>query len=336
VSTPFAIDGRAIGAGAPPYLVAEIGINHGGDADVAIGLVRAAKEAGADAAKLQAFVPGELLARSSRYFDLLAGCALDQEAVRALAAAAKDIGLPLFSAAFDEPSVDLLAALDVPAFKVASGDITHLPLLRHIGELGKPVILSTGGASIGEIEAALAALGAGPGSVPVALLHCVSHYPTRPEEANLACIATMKAQFGLPVGFSDHTLGAATAIAAVALGADVIEKHFTFDRAAEGPDHALSAEPEELARIALGMQAAWRAIGRPAKAPVESGEHIAQIRRSVTARTPITKGTRLTAAMLAVKRPGTGIAPGRLDDVIGRRARRDLDADQTLSWDLLD
>lgn len=329
----FEIAGRPIGRDAPPYLIAEVGINHGGQVGLALRMLEAAASAGADAVKLQTFDTAKFLSRSSQYFDILRACELPRDGVVALAARARELGITLFSACFDEESADLWRELDAPAFKIASGDITHLPLLRHVAAFGRPVIVSTGGATMAEIAMALGAIGEAAPPPPVALLHCVSNYPTRAEDANLACMTGLRAHFGCPVGFSDHTEGSATAIAAAALGAELVEKHFTLDRGLPGPDHALSLEPDELAALALALRTARAAIGCAAKAPVEAADFIPLIRRSVTAAVDIPRDAPITRDMLAVKRPGTGIAPARLDEVVGRRARRDLEADKTLSWD---
>jgi len=328
----FEIAGRPIGKDTAPYLIAEVGINHGGKVSMALRMIEAAVKAGADAVKLQTFDTAKFLSRSSQYFDVLRGCELPHDGIVALAARARELGITLFSACFDEESADLWHNLEAPAFKIASGDITHLPLLRHVAAFGKPMIVSTGGATVEEIATALQAISDTAPAPPVALLHCVSNYPTRAEGANLACMANMRDRFGCPVGFSDHTEGIATAIAAVALGAELIEKHFTLDRTLPGPDHALSAEPDELAALAQALRTAQAAVGRSAKAPVEAADFIPQIRRSVTAAVDIPSDTPITRDMLAVKRPGTGIAPARLDEVVGRRALRNLDADETVSW----
>ncbi len=326
------IAGRRIAADTAPYVIAELGINHGGDVAAAHAMLDSAADCGAAAVKLQTFVSEEFISRSSQFFKVLKDAELAPDEIRALVAHARARGITLFSAAFDEKSADLLDASGVPAFKVASGDITHLPLLRHIARKGKPVVLSTGGATMGEIETAIGAMrGVSPG-IGIALLHCVSNYPTKPQDLNLACIRTMVAQFALPVGFSDHTQGTACAIAAVALGAAVIEKHFTLDRSAPGPDHALSCDPGMFRDLVAGVAEAWHAVGRTAKAPVEPVDFIPLIRRSLTAREALAAGTVLAPAMLAVKRPGTGIAPGDLERVAGRRLARALAADETLTW----
>lgn len=329
------IDGRIIGPGHPPYLIAEIGINHGGDAAVAKDLLAAAVEAGAQAAKFQAYSAAALLTRHSAYFDIIERCQLSADTFEALMASARNIGLTMFASVFDEESAGMMEALGAPAYKIASGDLTHHPLLRHVAGFGKPMIVSTGGATMGEIEAALGAIrDAGP-TTPVALMHCVSNYPTEAGDTNLACLDTMARQFGVPVGFSDHTIGSTAAITAVALGANMVEKHFTLDRNAEGPDHKLSVEPADLHALAEDLKTTWRHIGSPAKAPVESPELISHIRRGVTANQTIAEGARIERAMLGVKRPATGIAPEHLPKLVGRTADREIEADSPITWDML-
>jgi len=329
------IAGRAIGPDHPPYLIAELGINHGGDPALAREMLLAAIEAGADAIKLQSYQTARFLARSSDYYDVLHDAELPSAAIEELIGLASEKGAVLFSAVFDEPSADLLASLGAPAFKIASGDLTHLPLLAHVSAVGRPMIVSTGGATMQEIETALAAIREARADTPVALLHCISNYPTAPEDTNLACMATMEAAFGLPVGFSDHTLGNTAPIAAVALGARIIEKHFTLDRTAPGPDHQLSADPAMLAELAEALAAAHATVGRAEKAPVEAADFIPQIRRSVTAHVAIPAGATITGEMLEIKRPGTGIAPADLARVIGRTAVAEIAADAQIEWAML-
>lgn len=328
----FLIDGRCIGADNPPYLIAEIGLNHGGSMAEAKKLIRAAADAGAHAVKLQVFRSEELVAPTSQFYNVLSSLALDESDVRELVYFAAKENISLFASVFDEPSLQLMVELDTPAIKVASGDITHLPLLRAIGRAGRPVILSTGGASMCDIQAAMAAIKDGGYDTPIALLHCVSNYPTAPEHVNLACLETMKQQFGVPIGFSDHTIGPQVSIAAVALGAKLIEKHFTLDRNADGPDHILSEDPHGLRMLAEGIECAWKCIGSAAKVPVEDGNFVKQIRRSVHARSDIPAGSTLTAEMLSVRRPGIGIAPGDLDRVLGRTVIGAITSGQPITW----
>lgn len=329
----ISINGRPIGPEHPPYIIAEIGINHGGDTGIANELVLAAAKAGADSAKFQTFTPGGFIARSSPYFEIFVRTYMGATELPAIVDAARQAGITVFASVFDRECAEIWEQLGAPAYKIASGDITHIPMLQNISEFGKPMIVSTGGATMSEIEAAITAIYATNSKTPVALLHCVSNYPTAPRDANLACMATMRSAFGVPVGFSDHTLSNATAIAAAALGAELIEKHFTLDRTIEGPDHALSCDPEGLKQLVEGTREAWAAIGTAEKAPVEPQDFIPQIRRSVTAEVPITAGTTITAEMLAFKRPGTGISPECVGRVVGSIAARDIAQDQTLKWD---
>lgn len=329
----FNISGRQVGGGSPPYLIAEIGVNHDGDVQKAEALVRAAKTAGADAAKLQAFSPQKLMSRASPYFGMLSEATLGRAAFEHLYALGEEIGITVFASVFDEAGADLQAELGAPAFKIASGDVTHLPLLRHVAALRRPIILSTGAATLAEVEIAVDTIRSIDQAASLALLHCVSNYPTAPAETNLACMATLRAQFNVPVGFSDHTDGVIAPVAAVALGADLIEKHVTLDRGAVGPDHALSADPASLGAIAAAMLEAQAMVGAPRKAPVESADLITAIRRSVTAQVDIPLGVTIEREMLEVKRPGHGIAPSAIDAVVGRVAGRAIGADETLSWD---
>jgi N-acetylneuraminate synthase/N,N'-diacetyllegionaminate synthase len=328
----FSIAGRKIGENEPPYVIAELGINHGGDVEIAHRMIDAAKESGADALKLQTYVTDQFLTRSSPYFNLLQSAALPPTTLAELYRHAKEVGVTMFSAVFDENSADLWEQIGAVAYKIASCDITHFPLLRHVARFGKPMILSTGGATMGEVEDSLSVIRQMRPDTPVSFLHCVSNYPTEPKQANLSCMATMRKVLGTPIGFSDHTIGNVVPIAAAALGADLLEKHFTLDRTASGPDHALSADPEEFRSMVAGIHSAWQAIGCHQKQPVESLETITAIRRSVTTSKPLSKGEVLTRDMLSVKRPGNGIAPGDIERVVGMVARKNISADQLLTW----
>jgi N,N'-diacetyllegionaminate synthase len=324
---------RPIGRGRPPYVIAEIGINHNGDPETAHRMIDAAADAGADAVKLQTFRTESFLSRASAYFDVLRAAELPREALASLVRHAGERGTILFSAVFDEESADVWEQLNAPAYKIASGDVTHRPLIGHVAKFGKPMIISTGGATMPEIGRALESVAISNPQTSCALLHCVSNYPTRPADANLACMSTMRDEFGVPVGFSDHTVGVSVPIAAAALGAELIEKHFTLDRQQPGPDHKLSADPEQLKAMISDVRDAWAAIGRPEKTPVEAPEFIPQIRRSVTAAVDIPAGTLLDRKMLAVKRPGTGLSPDTLESLVGRRTLRAIAADRQLRRD---
>ena len=326
---------REIGPGHAPWIIAELGINHNGDPQQAEALVHAAANVGADAVKLQVFQPSQFISRNSPYIDIFKKTALNADAVKQLLEVAKSLHICLFPTVFDEISADICAKLDVPALKIASGDLTHIPLIRHTAAIGVPMIISTGGGTMGDIANAIDAVYTTSPDAEVALLHCVSNYPTEAGDANLACMQTMSDAFNVPVGFSDHSDGFAIPIAAATLGASMIEKHFTIERSASGPDHALSANPDIMKSIVVGARVAFDSIGHKQKAPIEPPDFIPEMRRSVTANVDIPAGTQIKADMLAIKRPGKGISPVRFGDVVGMKAIVDIDAETTLEWSLL-
>ena len=331
------IGGRGIGDGAPPFLIAEVGVNHNGSPETALRLVDAAAVAGADAVKFQTF-SAEALATaraplaeyqrrgsaSGSQLEMLRALELPREALRAARDRAVELAITFLSTPFDLPSVQLLADLGVPAYKVGSGDLTNLILLRAVAARRRPLIVSTGMATLAEVEAAVAAVRAA-GDPPLILLHCTSAYPAAAADANLRAMATLRERFGVPVGYSDHTLGVATAIAAVALGAAVVEKHLTLDRSLSGPDHAASLEPAEFAEMAAGLRDAHAALGDGRKEP-RSGEADTTLasRRSLVAARAVKAGAPIAAGDIDARRPAGGISPMRLDEVVGRRAARDL------------
>ena len=338
---------RVVGPGEPPWVIAEIGSNHNGDMSLARRIVDAAKEAGADAVKFQSWSKDSLIsraeyARNTRYAKLDPSALTLEQAVekyqftpaqhREMAAYCAQRGITFFSSCFSATEVELLESLDVPAYKIASMDVTHLPLLDVVAATRKPVLLSTGMATLAEIETALGRLRRG-GSGPVALLHCIALYPCPPSELNLRNIRTLERAFDVPVGFSDHTLGTTAALAAIALGACLIEKHFTIDKKLEGWDHAISADPPELAAVVREGRAVWEAMGRAERVvgPAELEKRKAFRRRAV-ARHALKKGSRLRAEDLEFKRPGTGIGPDQIDFVVGRALLRDVGAEEELEW----
>jgi len=341
------IGGRAVGHGEPPYVIAEVGANHNGDMALCRRIVDAAKAAGADAVKFQSWSKRSLIgsaefARNTRYAKADPSQLSLEQAVdryqftpdqhREIAAYCRKIGIPFFSSCFSNEEVELLESLDVPAYKIASMDVTHHPLLERVAATGRPVLLSTGMASLGEIETALEVLGSG-GSGGVALLHCVSIYPCPPEKANLRNMRTLERAFDRPVGFSDHTLGTAIALAAVALGACVIEKHFTVDKTLEGWDHAVSADPADLAVIVREGRAVQSALGSAVRrVGPEEIEKRKAFRRRLVMRRPLKAGERVTADAVEFKRPGTGIGPDELRYVVGRSVKRDVGFDEELEW----
>jgi N,N'-diacetyllegionaminate synthase len=329
------ISGHEIGEGAACFVVAEVGVNHNGDLDLAHRLVDAAGAAGADAVKFQAFRADGVAAESAPAADyqrrtagavsqleLLRGLELDAAAFAELKLHAEERALVFIATPFDDASVELLDGLDVAAYKVASPDVANPLLLREIGRRRRPVILSTGTADLDEVESAVATLREA-GAHDIVVLHCVSAYPAPADEANLRAIATMRDALGVPVGFSDHTEGDEVALAAVALGASVIEKHFTLDRSLPGPDHASSLEPAELAAFVARLRRVESALGDGIKTPTAAERVNADaVRRSLAAVDDLPGGTILTAEMLIALRPGTGIPVAQMADVLGRRLRR--------------
>ena len=331
------------------FIIAEAGVNHNGDIKLAKKLINVAKDAGADAVKFQTFKVEDVVTQNAEkaeyqkettgaeesQFEMIKKLELTESDFKELADYAKKAGILFLSSPFDKESVDLLDELDVPAFKVASGEITNLPLLRYIAKKGKPIILSTGMSTLGEIEEALDVIRSEEVE-DIILLHCVSNYPARVEDVNLRAMGTLKQAFKLPVGFSDHTLGITAPIAAVALGACVIEKHFTLDRNLPGPDHKASLEPDELKEMVKAIREVEKALGNGIKKPTKEEEKIKKVaRRSIVAKVDISKGAIITEEMLDVKRPGTGIEPKYLKFIIGRKAKEDIKKDIIISLKMI-
>ena len=328
------------------FVIAEAGVNHNGSLDLALELVSAAKATGADAIKFQTFSADRLVTRTAAkadyqrasasgdesQYEMLKSLELSSDAFRRIRAHCTATGLTFMSSPFDEEAADLLDALGVEIFKIPSGEITNLPFLRHVATKGKPVILSTGMCWLGEVEVAVRTLTEA-GVQELTLLHCVTEYPAPFEQINLRAMQTLGQAFGLPVGYSDHTQGIEASIAAVALGARVIEKHFTLDTTLPGPDHRASLAPPEFKQLVDCIRNVEMALGdgRKRPAPCEV-PNIAVARKSVVAVRPLPAGTRLTAADLAIKRPGHGIPPASRDAIVGRLVARPVEADQPIRW----
>ncbi|MDP6086441.1 MAG: N-acetylneuraminate synthase [Nitrospinota bacterium] len=342
---PVEISGRMVGPGEPCLLIAEAGVNHNGSLERAQGLVEAAAAAGTDAVKFQTFKAEDVVSPSApkagyqkettggdeSQLDMLKHLALPDDAFQSLYAECQSKGVLFLSTPFDEGSVDLLDALGVAAFKVPSGEITNLPFLSHIARRGRPLILSTGMATLEEVESALRTVRSA-GNRDLILLHCVSRYPAPPSAANLRAMHTLAAAFDVPVGYSDHTLGIEVSLAAVALGACVIEKHFTLDKGLPGPDHRASVEPEEMAALVRGMRRVEAALGHGRKEPDPGEEEIAAVaRKSLVAARDISAGTILSEDLVTIRRPGTGLLPAMRPQLIGRRVRCDIAAGDLLS-----
>jgi N,N'-diacetyllegionaminate synthase len=326
---------RPVGVGCPTFIVAEVGVNHNGDYSLAAELIDAAVEAGADAVKLQSFDPDALC--SSRHKaserDMLSKYVLSEGDLAELRDRAAAAGLIFLVTPFGFQQVDKVVGLGVPAIKVGSGELTHTPLLRHIGTRGLPVLLSTGAADLRDVERAVKVLKSA-GCREIGLLHCTSVYPAPDDALNLKAVVTLARHFhDCVVGYSDHSTGTTAGIAAVAMGAALIEKHLTIDRSLDGPDHTASAEPDELARLVREIRRYEQMAGDGVKRPAECESIIGQ---SLVAVRDLHAGHVITPGDLTFKRPGWGLRPYMLGQVMGRRLARDLVADDVLTRDHFD
>lgn len=340
--------GHKIGSAFPCFIVAEAGVNHNGNLSLARQLVDVAAASGADAVKFQTFRAEKVVtagAPKAAYQLETTGAEEDQlemirrlelpfEAFRELSAYCQARKIIFLSTPFDEESVDFLDDI-VPVFKVPSGEITNLPFLSHIARKGKPMIVSTGMANLREVETAIRTIEQA-GNSKIVLLHCTSNYPANSSDVNLRAMQTMAEAFNTPVGYSDHTLGIEVSLAAVALGACVIEKHFTVDRTLPGPDQRASIEPQELENLVRGVRVIEAALGHGRKEPAASEANTAAVaRRSLVARRDIVSGTVLSEEDLAIMRPGTGLPPGSLSELVGRTAQVNIPAGTLLSWEMV-
>ncbi|MBI5240027.1 MAG: N-acetylneuraminate synthase [Elusimicrobia bacterium] len=332
-----------------PFVIAEAGVNHNGRQDLALRLVDAAAAAGADAVKFQTFRAEALAcadAPKARYQrrgsrgsasqrDMLKALELNPAAHEAVLARCRRRRILFLSTPFDEESADFLERLGMKAFKLPSGEVTNPFLLAHVARKGRPVILSTGMSTFAEVRSAVQVLRRA-GNRDLALLHCVSNYPAKPEDSNLRAMSTLAEAFKVPVGYSDHTPGIAVAVAAAALGARIIEKHFTLDKGLPGPDHAVSLDARELRDLVVSLRQAVEALGDGVKTPRPSEAEIRRVsRRSVVLARRMEAGVPLRLDSLAFKRPGTGIPPTLARKVVGRTLRRPAEADTLLRWDML-
>lgn len=345
----FEINGRRIGPGFPTYVVAEMSANHNQNFDQAVKLIEAAKEVGADAVKIQTYTPDTLTIRSDQeYFRIGGGTLWDGRTLYdlyeeahmpwewqpKLKANAEDVGIDLFSTAYDSSAVEFLEEMEVPVHKVASFENVDIALIEKMARTGKPLIISTGMASLGEIEEAVQ-VARDAGATQVALLKCTSAYPAPPEEMNLRTIPHLAEAFHVPVGISDHTLGIAVPVTAVALGACLVEKHFTLSREIDGPDSAFSLEPQEFKAMVQTIRAAQKALG---KVHYGGGEHEAKgraFRRSLFVVKNMKAGEVFTEENVRSIRPGHGLPPKHLKDVLGRRAMWDIARGTPVEWNLL-
>lgn len=344
-SPEIEIAGRKIGSCYPPYVIAELSANHGGRLAKALELIEAAAATGADAIKVQTYTPDTMtIPHDSPDFQIKGGLwdgyelhQLYKEAYTPfewhaeMFAKAREVGITIFSTPFDETAVDLLAGLDAPAYKIASFEVTDLPLIKCVARRGKPMIISTGMANLGEIQEAVETA-RGNGAAEVALLHCTSAYPAPIEEANVRTVAHLGDAFGVVSGLSDHAPGSAACIASTVLGGSIIEKHFTISRADGGPDAAFSLEPDEFSKLVVDCKSAWSSLGKVDYSLAPSEVANTRFRRSIYAVKPIKAGQSLTHENVRAIRPGFGLPPKHLPDIIGRIAARDIAYGEALTW----
>jgi N-acetylneuraminate synthase len=326
------------------FIIAEAGVNHNGSIKLGCELIDIAKDAGADAVKFQSFLAKYLVSKKAdkaeyqkrltkkteSHYEMIKRLELSLKDHKILIEHAKKRKIKFLSSPFDEESANLLKKLKIDMLKIPSGEVTNHPFLTHCANLGLPIILSTGMCTLSEVAEAVEVLKP---SKSLSLLHCVTEYPTPYREVNLRAMDTLSSAFSLPVGYSDHTLGIEIALAAVARGARIIEKHFTLDRTLPGPDHQASLEPNELKEMVRCIRNIEDSLGTGVKQPAACElKNIPIARKSLVADMPIKKGTRLSRENVKCKRPGTGISPKDLDKVIGMRVNRDLDRDETIYW----
>ena len=345
INTPITteIAGRTIGDGAPCFIIAEIGVNHNGDMDIARRLIDEAAAAGADAAKFQAYVTEELItpkAHKAAYqvqstgeaesqYQMLKELELTGEQQAELRDYCAKKNITYACTPYDLPSLNLLNQLDVPMLKIGSTDTTNLPFLKHVAETSRPVILSTGMCTLSEVEAAVTAMDKARSKL--SLLHCTSEYPAPPNEANLRAIETLRYSFRRPTGYSDHSAGVGISPWAVAAGASIIEKHLTLERSLPGPDHQASIEPHELAKLVRTIRDLERSLGDGIKCPSPSeAVNKGALRKSVVTNRSLQAGTTIAGSDLTCKRPGSGMAPEWVDRLIGKQINRDVEADTML------
>ena len=327
-------------------IIAEAGVNHNGSIELAKKLIDIAAEGGADFVKFQTFKAETLVTQTAdkaeyqkeitntdeSQFEMIKKLELDRKTHEELIDYCKQRDIQFLSTAFDHDSIDLLDELNIPLFKIPSGEITNLPYLRHIGHMGKPIIMSTGMSTLEEVIVALnILLEVGAKKEQITILHCNTEYPTPMEDVNLKAIITVRDELGVSVGYSDHTLGIEVSVAAVAMGATVIEKHFTLDRNMPGPDHAASLEPHELKEMVSAIRNIEKAMGNGMKKPSPSEiKNIPIARKSIVAKKSIKKGEKFSENNLTVKRPGTGICPMQWDDIMNQKSKKYFNMDDLI------
>jgi pseudaminic acid synthase len=344
----FKINGRIIGPGHPPYIIAELSANHNGNIERAFATIKAAQESGADAIKIQTYTADTMtidcnreefiihggLWDSYKLYDLYKWAETPFEWHRPIFEYAKNIGITIFSTPFDESAVDLLESLNSPAYKIASFEATDLPLIRYVASKGKPMIISTGMCNKAEIQEAVTAAREG-GCEDLVLLHCISSYPAPIDQANLLQMPELAKRFGTIPGLSDHTLGTTVPIVAVALGACLIEKHFTLSRGDKGPDSEFSLEPFELKELCINAQDAWASLGKVGFERQKAEEKNKQFRRSIYFVKDIKAGETITSEHIRRIRPGLGLEPKYYESLLGRTAKKDTSRGTACSWEII-
>ncbi len=345
----ISINNRKIGQEYSPYVIAEMSANHNGDINNAYKIIDMAKASGADAVKLQTYTPDTLTIDSDlpdfqlteglwagqSLYELYKGAYMPWEWHKPLFDYAKKIGVTIFSSPFDNTAVDLLEDLNAPAYKIASFEAVDLPLIKYVAQTGKPMIISTGMADAQEIQEAIEAAREG-GCKELAILHCVSGYPAPAEDYNLRTLVDMQKRFGLVTGLSDHTIDNTTAITSVALGASIIEKHVTLDRNGGGPDDSFSLESEELRQLCIGARTAWESLGKIDYGRKSSENANVKFRRSLYFVKDIKKGEIITNEHVKSIRPGFGLSPRCIDDILGKKLNKRVIAGMPVSFDLFD
>jgi N,N'-diacetyllegionaminate synthase len=347
VESVFRIGNKKVGKNQPVFITAELGLNHNGELALAREMIKLAAQAGVDAVKLQvfkaeSFISGDLekakhqresLDLNETLFDMWKRLELSESDLLELSEYAQQLDVVFYASGFDTESIDLLDRINIPVFKIASGEVTNLPLIRNIAAKGRPILMSVGMATLGEIEAAIAAIQQS-GNHQVALLYCVANYPVSMEDVHLRRIKKLHQIFQLPVGYSDHTVSPWACVASVALGATFVEKHFTLNKNQPGTDHVLSADANELKMMVDAIRSVELSLGNDQWEPLaveEEGRLL--FRRGIVATTFIPKGMLITADMITTKRPAKGIQPGMLNIVTGRTARRDIPSGAPITWD---
>tara|TARA_B110000014_G_C20063150_1_gene553832 strand:+ start:174 stop:1178 length:1005 start_codon:yes stop_codon:yes gene_type:complete len=327
------ISNKDIGESFPTYFIAEAGLNHNGDINLAKKMVDEAKNANSDAIKFQTYKSENFLSESSEYFDFFKNVELSFEEFKEIKQYADNVDIAFLSTPFDFESADYLRKIDVPGFKIASSDITNLPLISHIAKMKLPMILSTGLATLDEIGESIHICNSLEND-QISILHCVADYPAIPEEANLTAIQSIREKFHLPVGYSDNGESTLVDEVAVSLGADIIEKHFTLDKKLEGPDHSFSIQPDDLKLLISKIRLIEKIRGDGIKAPTNSEiKNKLVIRKSIFASQRITNGQLFSLDNLAIKRPGYGIEPKHWSKIINKKCNRDIEKDELITWD---